>query len=786
ASRFADARPLQPILDLLRAWLQAPGGRPLGNTAKERLARLIPQASARALILALDSDGTQRIVPEHLTRWLSALGRERRLIVFLDDADLAGGGSLDLLEQVARGLANSRMLLILGRQTARRAQNERALRRLEERLIRIGRSHTIDLRPYDISAITRLVESTFAADAPVRSVARALLERSGGLPSELTELTAALETCGAIAAGPAGWTLLTAPENWPRSDSAAHLLEARFAALPLQQRLWLQRFAVAGQRLEPSFLAKAFGHTTAQEVGRWLEDFTRAGWLERNGPRYHFARGSLRAAVWRCTRKERRARLHQRMATALESQGLGQQEPLERAFHLRNAGAYAALLEHLEPHLPSLATDQPPRHVLTLTLWGLEALGEVGPDTELEAELLTRGADAAKNLGRRTQQRQLLERLTELDLNDKQAPDLVARVYLQHGRFAAERGSFGLARGLLRNARIIAERADNPDLVHATRLARGEVNLECGAHQEACEDFYSILSADPKPPPTLLARARLAMGLVDLLDDHFELALDAAKKAQRDLGEDTRPTAQGLRVRALLLRSRADRILGRSEHAWKSLNEAQRLATRAGERALEIEIGSRRGRLLLEHGHEHDAELELREASWQAREMDDARGRTTAELFLGILLAERGDPEGGLMLERVRYDLGQQGLTRLQALAEALTARAALQAGQIEQAQARADLALKQLELYGAELQDRIVIEGTAGLVAQAQGLSSQRRIHQKNALARIQREVDQVRDPQLASSLRRAAATYVRAAFTLEGPVYPRRSAELLRPRAY
>ncbi|MGK0220619.1 MAG: ATP/maltotriose-dependent transcriptional regulator MalT, partial [Planctomycetota bacterium] len=149
-------------------------------------------------------------------------------------------------------------------------------------------------------------------------------------------------------------------------------------------------------------------------------------------------------------------------------------------------------------------------------------------------------------------------------------------------------------------------------------------------------------------------------------------------------------------------------------------------------------------------------------------------------------LAERGDPEGGLMLERVRYDLGQQGLTRLQALAEALTARAALQAGQIEQAQARADLALKQLELYGAELQDRIVIEGTAGLVAQAQGLSSQRRIHQKNALARIQREVDQVRDPQLASSLRRAAATYVRAAFTLEGPVYPRRSAELLRPRAY
>lgn len=785
ASRFADARPLQPILDLLRAWLQAPGGRPLGNFAKERLGQLVPRASAKALILALDSDGTRPIVPEHLVRWLSAVGRTRRLIIFLDDADLAGGGSLDLLERVARVINSSRLLLLLGRQTGRQPQNERALKRLEERLKRVGRVSTLVLPPYDLDAVTQLVESTFSPDTPVRSMARALLERSGGLPSQLTELTQALESQGAIAQGPQGWTVLIPPESWPRSESAARLLEARFAALPLQERLWLQRFAVAGQRLDAPFLAQAFGHTTAAEVARWLEGFTRAGWLERNGPRYHFARGALRAAVWRSTRKERRARLHRRVAAALESQGLGQQEPLERAFHLRNAGEYQALLEHLRPRLASLAMDQPARRVLILTQWGLEALEQVGGDTLLEAELLTRGADAAHDLGRRSLQRELLDRLTELNLDEKQTPDLVARVYLQHGRFAAERGSFGLARGLLRNARMIAERADNPELVHAARLARGEVNLECGAHHAAREDLYSILGARPAPQPTLLARARLAMGLVDLLDDHFERALAAADQAESDLGDDARPSAQGLRVRALLLRARVDRILGRSARAWESLDAAQRLAPRANERSLEIEIASRRGRLLLEHGHEHEAELELREATWQARERDDAHGRTTAELFLGILLAERGDPEGARILERVRKDLGQQGLRRLQALAEALTARAALQQGQLEEASTRAQSALRQLELYGAELQDRIVIEGTAALVAQAHGHSVQRRTHQKRALARIQREVSQVRDHELASSLRRAAATYLRAAFTLEGPVYPRHSTGLLRPSA-
>lgn len=785
ASRYADARPLHPILDLLRAWLQAPEGRPLGSLAKERLSLLVPRASAKALILALDSSGARPIVPEHLVRWLSAVGRNQRLIVFLDDADLAGGGSLDLLERVARGLSSSRLLLLLGRQTGRQAQNQRALKRLEERLLRVGRASAIALSPYDLAAVTQLVESTFAPDTPVRSIARALLERSGGWPSQLTELTKALESQGAIARGPAGWSVLDAPLSWPHPESTTRLLEARFAALPLEERLWLQRFAIAGQRLEPEFLAHAFGHTTALEVARWLEGFTRAGWLERNGPRYHFARGSLRPAVWRSTRKERRARLHRRVATALESLGLGQQEPLELAFHLRNAGEHQALLEHLKPRLASLAMDQPARRVQTLTQWGLEALEQVNGDIDLQAELLTRGADAAHDLGRRTQQRELLDRLTDLDLDEKHNPDLVARVYLQHGRFAAERGSFGLARGLLRNARMIAEGANNPELVHAARLARGEVNLECGAHHEAREDLYSILGAKPAPQPTLLARTRLSMGLVDLLDDHFERALAAADQAESDLGEDARPAAQGLRVRALLLRARIDRILGRSSRAWESLSAAQRLAPRAGERRLEIEIASRRGRLLLEHGHEHEAELELREATWQAREMEDAHGRATAELFLGILLAERGDPEGGRVLERVREDLGQQGLRRLQALAEALTARAALQGGQLEEAKSRAELALRQLELYGAELQDRIVIEGTAALVAQAQGHSSQRRAHQKRALQRIQREVGQIQDHELASSLRRAAATYMRAAFTLEGPVYPRRSTELLRPNA-
>ena len=773
-SRVADAAPLQPMLDMLRTWLHASADRPPGLAAIQRLEASVPQASAQVLLAALSGAPQAAGLESHLVDWLHAACEQATLVVLIDNVELLGAGSLAVLERAVSGIGQRRLMLMLVRVPERRPQDPVAFARLEARLERTLSISSIELSPLELSEVTDLVGKIFARDAPRKRIARALHQRSEGQPALLAELLQSLEQSRAIVTQGEALTIRVPPEDWPAPESLARLLDERFRELRLELRLWLQRCAVAGQNFTPRFLAQAFGHTTGEELETVLNEHCASGWLRRTGSRYRFTRGALRLAALRSISSDRRARLHGRVARALQTSKAP--DPFVLAFHLRLAGDKRGLLDWLEQSLAATREQHKAGRVLTLARWGLDALAHQ-PDLEnedLEAALLEAAADSAGQLGHRAQQRQWLDRLTELDLDAGRRPGLAARVYLLHGRAAVESGMFGMAGGLLRNARLLAEQAGDQRTELEARLEHGRVHIACGALQNAREELDPIIHGGRNDMPLLRALGQLASGLVDLLDNHLEAALAATQLVAQSLSGDARPRAIAALASAHALRSRIERILGHKEEAWSSLRQASELSLRADDRRLEVEIAVRRGRLLLESNQLQEAESELREARWQAGEINDPAGQTTAELFLGVLLAEQESREGFELLRRVHRELGRLGLKRLQALAEALVARVALSAGQLDQAQARAQDALAQLELYGAELQDRIVIEGTAGVVAVAQGNKAKRRQYERQSLVRVRQEVAKVQSPELRKSLRRAAAAALRAAFSDKGSIYP------------
>jgi hypothetical protein len=225
---------------------------------------------------------------------------------------------------------------------------------------------------------------------------------------------------------------------------------------------------------------------------------------------------------------------------------------------------------------------------------------------------------------------------------------------------------------------------------------------------------------------------------------------------------------------------------------------AERLAAHAGERTLEVEVLVRRGRLLTEFGRLERAELDLRDGLRLAQSINDRNSIARATLLLGILLAESDQAKGSRMLHQALTLAQQYGFPRLEALASTLCARIALarlpqnpdpqnspaQANsqkELARAQALSERALYLCSTMGAELQDRIVALCTQALVLHAKGQGTESRRFMAKAVRAWQDANARLTKPLLQRRHHRANRALVRAALTLDGPLYPRTDAQNL-----
>src|SRR6185436_17444334 len=108
------------------------------------------------------------------------------------------------------------------------------------------------------------------------------------------------------------------------------------------------------------------------------------------------------------------------------------EELFQRAFHLREAGEKKELLDLCLLLLRREERRASAQRLLTLARWGLDSLEGREVTEELRRarlELLEAAADAADRLGRREDERRLLDYMTDLELDLERFPAEGARLY---------------------------------------------------------------------------------------------------------------------------------------------------------------------------------------------------------------------------------------------------------------------------------------------------------------------------------------------------------------------
>ncbi len=779
-----EDRPCQPVLRLLERWLRLPTGTGLKERERALLAKLVPPRVAITLEQALDPgfEGTSPLaLPVALSSWLALLGHQIPLIIFLDDLNFADEGTLAVLALVAEKLRGSGMLLLLGLRDGVPVRRADALKVLRERLAAYVRPREVTLAPLDEEAVRALVVQLFHHSAPRLRLASVLWQRSRGNAGLISEILRNLIARGGARPSDEGVGLVLeiSPDDLPLPGSLQKAIGASYKQLPPTDRSWLRRLAVVGGRIETEFLLKAFPDAKRADVDAMLLRLVRSGWLVPTGARYRFTRPALREAVYRSLSRDQREPLHAAAAAALrpaEGEHSSLEESFQLAFHLRAAREHDALVHVLPDLLARLLRGGQSQRVHALSLWGLEAIDALPKSQELDrlrVSLLESAVDAADRLGFRQGQRELLDRLTDLDFDPTLDAETVGRVYLLHGRYAVSTGQYGLARGMLRNAVEMFERSgkklEASESIRRLSLVQGHV----GELEDARKLAKQAIATSQHDAQRALAH--LALGTVDILENRFEPALKNSDKALSLLRGTQDYKLPGAYAAAYMLRARVYRSSGSPARAIASASRAVELARIAGERRLEAEATARLGGMLLDVDRAEEAEARLREALRLAEEIEDRRGQALARLFLGILLWEASDAEAGPMLARASEIAVEMGLNRVDALSRSIQARIHRERGDIRQALAESSRAMDLLSRYGAEIGDRIVITGTHALVLDNHGQRAESQALERELTERLRRENARIKSPLLRLRQSRASTRLLEAVLSPDGPVYPR-----------
>ncbi len=787
-SEADEGRPAGAVLMLLNRWLGLPSGRAPREREAARLSELLGAASARPLLGALDprqSGSVDRSISTELARWLARLAEERPVLVFLDDLHQAGAVTLGALSFVLEQLRGAQVLFVLSLREDQPASEPALLARLHERLERAAaeggaQNVRLELAPLEPAAALELVTRLFHDSAPRARLAEALWKKSHGNPGFLVEILRELEAHGGmrpVSDEDPLYVLTVSPEQLPTPRSLEKLIQERLNALEPDERTWLERLSVVGGRLQPELLLAAFPPTKRGEIDEVLARLTKKGWLVSDADRYRFERPALREALYRALSEPRRRRLHAAAARALGADPQDIEEAYQRAFHLHAAREYAELLDTVRAVLEPLRRRASAQRLSTLARWALEALEELRTlegRERLRLEFLEDAADAADRLGRREDQRTLLDHLANFELDPDKQPAEAARLYLLHARYAAGTGQYGLARGWLKTATTLAARSKDRWLESQALRRMAQVQAQIGEFREARALAKKALRT--ARGENQLALAHLALAHVDVLEDEIEGALAEVEAAFAVLKKTDEPRA-GVRAYAELLRGRIWRSAGRPKTALGSIQRALVLARRAGERRLEAEALARRGGLLLDLDRPEAAKAELRAALLLSDEIEDRRGQVLSTLLLGLLEAEQDDPQARARLERAVELAREIAFYRAEALGLALTARLRHARGDAAGAERDSAQALLLCERHGAELTDRIVIAATRAFLLRARGRAAEA----ERVLAQLQKRTRasgrRIRAAELRAAQKAYAEALLGAVLSGDGPVFPRGS---------
>jgi DNA-binding SARP family transcriptional activator/tetratricopeptide (TPR) repeat protein len=263
-----------------------------------------------------DADSAAYRTAEGLAAALRSLGAQQPVCLVLDDLHWADPDTLRVLRRLAPRVRTLPLLLVL---TTREAEAEIG-DDLRDTLALLARLDPLRLRLGGLSEtdVVRLVAARHGEEVSPR-VASAIRARTEGNPFYVGELVRLLVSEGAIG-DPAAVSRLDVP------DGVRDVVRRRLARLPEDAGAFLLTASVVGRTFEPDVVQAAAGlGDDAADDG--VDAAVLAGLVTGDGPgRFRFAHALVREAVYARVPAQRLARLHGRVARALETLRPGEQE----------------------------------------------------------------------------------------------------------------------------------------------------------------------------------------------------------------------------------------------------------------------------------------------------------------------------------------------------------------------------------------------------------------------------------------------------------------------------
>ena len=294
----------------------------LGPTHGE-LVRLLPDLPARtgepAAPVEADPDTERHRLHTAVTDLLAGIGRDRPLLLVLEDAHWADVPTLDLVRHLVRAGGRTRLLLVV---TFRDTEADMP-DALAEALADVRRTDdVVRLRLAGLSGdeLGEFVRRAAGTDRDAPELTSAIGELTGGNAFLVCELWHTLVDGDVIEVGGGGLRLTRPLAELGSPDSVRELVGLRLARLEPATRELLELAATAGAEFDLEALG-AGGPAAPVEA---LDEAVRSGLIEElpsGGLVYRFAHELLRRALYDGLTRARRAALHLRVGEALERSG---------------------------------------------------------------------------------------------------------------------------------------------------------------------------------------------------------------------------------------------------------------------------------------------------------------------------------------------------------------------------------------------------------------------------------------------------------------------------------
>jgi DNA-binding NarL/FixJ family response regulator len=653
ATELESDVPLLPLIDAVQA--QLPDREALAALGPERLALLATVLPGLARPEASGGSGTERWrLHRAIAQLLAIIGRDRPLLLLVDDVHWSDPATRELLEHIVRRPPTESLLVALGLRSDPVGERMLAAQRSSGEL---GLT-ALDLTPLERAAAERLME-----DVPEGTMRDRLFAQSGGNPLLLHELA----RDRGVHAVPGGIAAALAVEVDSLAAAARELLRAA---------------AVAGDPFEFDLAANVANLDRREAIGA-LDVIEGRDLVHAVGDARHFAfrHPVVRTAVYEAIGAGARLAGHAAAARELAQAGA----PLSvRARHLAHTAApgdieaaatLRAAAAAIRPQAPDVAADwllvarradpgrsEPAVVAETLVEAGrletaLEVVEEAGV-AEADPRLAVAAASVERLLGRHDAARRRLEHA--LTLAEPGSPE-AARVLADLAVAAYQRGEYREMRAWAQ--RVGPEPANGGAVraVAATLLAVGEAFAgEASAATDALAD--ALAAMDDASDDDLAAAAEPAMAIswgllaLDRLPEGLAVARRVATAARRG-GNGLAAILHDLAAVLAL------GLLGRIAEADPVAEEAEDAARVSGNPQLVQWALWMRGWVLMERGRLDPALAAARESVALAAELDDSASSVVARAVLGAVLGARGEHAEARDLLRA-YDIDKGWVCR--------------------------------------------------------------------------------------------------------------------------